>query len=215
MVNKLKTFMPLAAMLFIGVSYSGAYFSDSVSISNNTFSTGDLNPPVVVEVGEIIITEFMANPAAVSDSLGEYFEIYNSSSSDINLKGWRYRDNGIGNWNLISEDLIISAGSYLVFVASDNSLINGGIAGGYKFASSFNITNTKDEILIQKPDGNGGWIEVDRIAYDKNDIDWDIVSGISNQLKDLSSDNLDTGSWNLSTTEYGVGDLGTPGGPNV
>lgn len=243
-----KKYLFVFAILFLGISYTGAYFSDNISVTGNMFKVSSDSPADVcddfpssdfcpggigdiVVIGydsnncpiyscasydsEIIITEFMANPAAVNDNVGEYFELYNPTSSDINLNGWRYQDTGNGNWNIITEDIIVAAGSYKVFAASDDSTANGGIVGALRLASSFNLANTRDGILLQKPDGGGGWISVDEIAYDNGDDAWDITSGVSCKLIDLTGDNLDPANWDLSTTPYGDGDLGTPGGPNV
>ncbi len=40
-----------------------------------------------VQLGDLIITEIMNNPSAVGDSEGEWFEIYNNGSQDINING--------------------------------------------------------------------------------------------------------------------------------
>ena len=40
----------------------------------------------------IVISEVMPNPAAVSDSYGEWFEIINLDSIVIDLNGWMIRD---------------------------------------------------------------------------------------------------------------------------
>ena len=43
-------------------------------------------------VADLLISEIMVNPAAVSDTRGEWFELYNPTDQEINL-----RDNGIGD----------------------------------------------------------------------------------------------------------------------
>ncbi|NIW44680.1 MAG: hypothetical protein GWN14_16030, partial [candidate division Zixibacteria bacterium] len=44
--------------------------------------------------GDLVITEFMANPAAVLDSDGEYVEFYNNTGSAIDINGFTLRDDG-------------------------------------------------------------------------------------------------------------------------
>lgn len=43
--------------------------------------------------GSIIVTEIMHNPEDVSDQNGEYFELFNTTGSDIDLYGWTISDN--------------------------------------------------------------------------------------------------------------------------
>ena len=44
--------------------------------------------------GDLVITEVMQNPAAVSDSVGEWFELYNASTAPIDLRGMAVADLG-------------------------------------------------------------------------------------------------------------------------
>ena len=67
----------------------------------------------------IIITEIMANPDDVSDSMGEYFEVYNKGLTPINLNGWNISDLG-SNYFVISEDLWVMVAEYVVLgISSD------------------------------------------------------------------------------------------------
>ena len=43
----------------------------------------------------VVITEVMVNPASVSDSYGEWFEITNTTDSTININGWQVKDSGV------------------------------------------------------------------------------------------------------------------------
>ena len=57
-----------------------------------------------VSVGVVFVTEIMANPSAVGDTAGEWFEVYNSSSDvSVDLNGWTIRDQG-NDAHLISHD---------------------------------------------------------------------------------------------------------------
>ena len=44
--------------------------------------------------GTLMITEIMQNPICRSDAAGEWFEVYNPTSSPINMNGWKIKDNG-------------------------------------------------------------------------------------------------------------------------
>jgi len=51
-----------------------------------TFPSGDPSPY------NIVITEVMVNPAAVSDSYGEWFELYNADTVTISMLDWLLLD---------------------------------------------------------------------------------------------------------------------------
>lgn len=223
MAKKLRIIFISLSVIFIGSVFSGAYFTDSESISSNEFQTGvwasttatvssTISPTTDPATEEIIITEFMANPSKVNDSVGEWFEVYNASASTVNFNGWRYRDSGSGNWSYIGIDITVGSGDYFVFGKSSNWYENGGVPVDYRVHSSFNLNNDNDSIVIEKPDGSGGYIIVDQINYDSSFV---LSEGVSNMLKNLSLDNSFGANWQQSTVQYGNGDYGTPGGPNV
>ena len=56
----------------------GFLFLFILMITMSSFSWGQ-------SAGDVIITEFMANPDCSLDADGEYFEIYNTTGSDINI----------------------------------------------------------------------------------------------------------------------------------
>lgn len=226
MARKLRIIFISLSVLFIGSIFSGAYFTDSESISSNEFQAGQWTSPAVSPTtsptasptvtptsGEIIITEFIANPEEALDSKGEWFEIYNATSSTIDLYGWRYRQNDGADLTEITTHLMISSGEYMVFGKNADTSENGGVVLDYTMASNFNLNNNIDTIIIEKPDGVGGYITVDSINYDSSGFDID--SGISNILLDVTSDNSNPTNWGQSTIPFGDGDLGTPGGNNV
>ncbi|NIP17549.1 MAG: hypothetical protein GWM87_04890, partial [Xanthomonadales bacterium] len=70
----------------------------------------------------------MQNPAAVSDSNGEWFELYNPTGSDIDIDGWTIQDNDFDS-HLINNGgpLLVPAGGYLVLGRDANSGANGGV----------------------------------------------------------------------------------------
>jgi len=202
----------ILAMFFVAVSYTGAYFSDSVAVSGNTFTAATWYVPAP-EAEKIIITEFLADPDAVFDADGEWFEIYNPTSSSINLKDWKYCDDDCSETKIIDSDLIIASKSYLVFAKKNDVAINGGVHVDFQI-SNLSLVNTADSIAFYKPDGLEGFDLIDRVDYSKSG-GWPISPGKSAILNDLALDNSVSANWSLSTQIYGLGDYGTPGGPNV
>ncbi|MEL6942860.1 MAG: lamin tail domain-containing protein, partial [Bacteroidota bacterium] len=159
--------------------------------------------------GDLVITEIQKNPTSVADTLGEWFELYNSTSEPINLNGYIIRDNG-NDFHEIDTDLIIPAMSYLVFGANDTMMVNGGVAVDYVY-DNFVLGNGRDEIIIECRD-----TIIDIVAYDGGDI-FPNPSGASMNLNPNflnASDNDNGNYWCISSTTYGDGDLGTPGAAN-
>jgi len=204
----------IAAMFFVGVTYTGAYFSDSVTVSGNTFTAGTWATPPVPEAESVIISEFMADPAAVLDTKGEWFEIYNPTSNSINLNGWRYCDDDCSESKIINTNLVIPSKGYLVFAKNTDVSTNGGVNVDFQIGNLSLANNTDDSIIFYKPDGSGGFVLVDRIDFSKS-AGWPISPGNSAMLNDLTADNSIMSNWSLSASTYGLGDYGTPGGPNA
>ena len=146
--------------------------------------------------GELIISEVMANPAAVSDTNGEWFELYNRTDSSIDLNGLNFYDSG-SNSHTISESLFIEASSYLVLGRNSDAAINGGLTVDYVY-SNFTLGNSSDDIFI---DFMG--IQLAALSYDNDGVFG--VAGISAQWLG-SGYGLTPGSFS-----YGAGDIGTPG----
>lgn len=149
----------------------------------------------VVAPGEITITEVMANPAAVSDTQGEWFEIYNHSGNELELTGLVLRDEG-SNRHTITDALTLAADSYLVFGRNGDASSNGGYSADYIY-NSFTLSNSSDAIILEFDD-----IIVASLSYDGGVFG---QAGVSAEL---------TGNGFMVTPQtyvYGDGDIGTPG----
>ncbi len=164
-----------------------------------SFPGGDPSPY------NVVVTEVMVNPSAVSDSYGEWFEIYNNDTMSINLSNWQIadRDNDLHTIFPPQDQFFISPGEYLVFGRNADSTINGGYSADYEY-SGFQLSNSDDEIKIIDGDG----LIVDEVEYNSS---FPFSSGASMYLKNVELDNNVDSSWVMSEMEYGLGDLGTPG----
>ena len=161
--------------------------------------------------GDIIITEIMQNPDAVTDVNGEWFEIYNTTISDINIDGWTIKDDG-SNSHLIDNGgtLTVPAGGFLILARNSNSSTNGGISANYQY-SGFQLTNTGDEIVLVAPNNT----EIDRVNYDGGP-NFPTPTGASMILSDFSVDNNLGSNWATATAREAnftgsTTDLGSPG----
>ena len=91
-----------------------------------------------------IINEIMQNPAGVSDTTGEWFELYNPTATAIDLNGWTLRDEGTDS-HTIGQSLIIDPFGFLVLGRSETD--NGGVILDYVY-SGLILGNGSDELLL-------------------------------------------------------------------
>ncbi len=163
------------------------------------FPVGDPSPY------NIVITEVMVNPAAVSDSYGEWFEIYNNDTISIDLAGWQIADSedDFHEIQTVSIEFYINPGDYLVLGRNADSAENGGYNADYEY-SGFQLANSADEIFLIDDEGR----VVDEIEYNSS---FPYISGASMYLMDINYDNSTDTSWAMSEAPYGDGDYGTPG----
>lgn len=164
-------------------------------IATFQFPGGDPSPY------DVVVTEVMVNPSAVSDSYGEWFELYNAGSSTVSMNGWLLLDNGSNEHNVTS--ISIDSGEYIVFGRNTDSAVNGGYDADYVY-SGFQLANSEDEIKLIDAEGR----IVDVIEYNSS---FPYSSGASMYLKNITYDNAVDTSWAMSEVEYGSGDYGTPG----
>lgn len=156
--------------------------------------------------GDIIVNEIMNNPSAVSDGSGEWFEVYNTTASDIDINGWTIRDDDIDS-HVINNGgpLVVPAGGFLVLGNNTDSSTNGGVVVDYNYGSSWFLSNSADEVIIE----DDALVEIDRVEYDGGPVFPD-PNGASMSLSDPALDNNDGANWCEAQTPFGDGDLGTP-----
>jgi len=114
--------------------------------NNNTPSPAPVvnNPPVInqainnYQTAKIIISELYSNPTKEEgEPSGEFIELYNPNSFEVNLFGWSIEDTvGRVNKYIIRESLIIKTGGYIVI----NNL-----------ESKINLNNEGDSVILKDP----------------------------------------------------------------
>jgi len=190
----------------IGASLERAEEGEGWSVADQ--DTRGLNNDFV-PLAQLVISEIMQNPAAVSDDAGEYFEIFNAGDSAIDLNGYTISDND-ADVHVIDNGgpLLIAPGAFLVLGRNADTATNGGVAVDYQY-SGIALANGADEIVLTDTQGR----EVDRVEYDGGPAFPD-PNGASMELVDLAADNNDGSNWTTATQSFGAGDLGTPGAEN-
>ncbi len=178
--------------------------NSSGAVSKTVVLSGNVAP----NIGSIIITEIMHNPSAVTDANGEYFEVYNTTGTDIDLNGWVISDNGSES-HPINSSVIVPSGGYAVFARNSIFAENGNFNADYDFVS-FTLSSI-DEIIITTPVEMGSVI-IDQVYYDDTNFPNNAGESMELHLYEYNNVSNDTGSnWGAATTAYGLGDLGTPG----
>jgi hypothetical protein len=168
---------------------------------------------VVPQVGDLVITELMANPDVVADGDGEWFEVFVNASVDLNGLELSRRDAG-GVWQVQGMPLTspncleFGPGDYVLFATDADPLVNSGLPA-VDFTFSFAITNSNNGLAV----GLEG-THLDELDYTATSAGASSALGASQALTPAANDlpaNMCT-----ETTVYGDGDnAGTPGMANL
>jgi hypothetical protein len=121
--------------------------------------------------GDLQITEYLANPAVVSDASSEYFELFNRRDEAIDLNGLVVRDDGSNQF--VVAGLVIPARGFRVFSNGDGSAL--GFVADYQYGGSMALTNSSDEILLLGP----GDSLLQALRYDDGDA---FGAGVAHEL---------------------------------
>jgi hypothetical protein len=167
---------------------------------------GPINP------GTLVITEVMQNPASVGNNSGEWFEIFNTSSDEVDLFGIIFRDDNIDHF-VVSDNMLVPGHSYFLIGAVGNPSLNGGISLGMVWTTNSMVLNNDSDTIIIELDGE----IIDQVSWDDG-TSFPDPNGRTMSLDPdtLDSDSNDEGSnWCYGTSVYGAGDAGTPGSENT
>jgi len=165
-------------------------------------------------VGDVIITEFMADPDALADGSGEYFELYNTSSTQaFELEGCVVEDLSADSHTIAATggSFVIPASGYVTLANSDMP----GFTSDYNYGGNWFLSNSGDEIQLSC----GGTV-IDTVDYD-NGPNWAGNQPATGAAKGLdptllnATDNDDGDNWCDQTTSLpNTTDNGTPGAAN-
>ena len=203
----------------------GNHFNDAINDGNNNSVSAEMadalhdasdHLPVYMDVWfddltysdqGIVITEVMANPASVSDSYGEWFEVLNTTDSTIDMHGWSIKDLDGDEHQLTSDQATIPilSGEYLILAKNGDQTQNGGVNVNYVY-NGYSLSNSEDEVILVDASG----AIVDEVHYSNG---WPFSSGVSMEIHDPFNDNALIENWFSSTISYGDGDTGSPGIP--
>jgi hypothetical protein len=160
--------------------------------------------------GDLVITEFMADPKASADSVGEWVEVY--ALRDVDLNGVSLTNEGTGRALLDGSPrcLELRAGTFGVLARTAEPSVNGGlppVLGTF----AFGLSNTAEPHALR--------LSLEGTLLDEVRWTGASVSGVSRQLDPSKKDALhNDAAENFCLTPegvgYGSGDRGTPGAEN-
>ena len=90
--------------------------------------------------GDVVITEFLADPGAVDDSGGEWVELTNVAETDLDLSGCSLSDYG-RNAVTFADGTVLAAGARLVVGRSADPSLNGGLTVDVETGADFTLNN--------------------------------------------------------------------------
>lgn len=160
---------------------------------------------VAAATPQLVINEFIADPNAVSDDAGEWFEVHNWGSTSINLLNYKIASDNDPVLT-ISSSVTVPAGGFVVLARNGMKKRNGGVTVNYAYGTTLTLANAGDWLAIRDPNG----VTVDSVAWTST------TAGVTWGVRDPSADNATVGSanWQLATSTFGAGDKGTPGAQN-
>lgn len=178
-------------------------------------------------VGAIIVTEFLYDPSVVSDTSGEWIEVFNPGAEPVDLAGWELGD-GDGDRVVLDPargTTVVPPGGYLVLGRKGNPEENGGVPVDYPYGSGFTLSNSDKTATGGEPryadrirlTWNGTLI--DEVRYGFADLKFPVATGRSLQLDPGLLDfefNDEAEAWCTAPDDALLpgGDRGTPGQPN-
>jgi hypothetical protein len=184
---------------------------DSLCVDGADQLCGACTMTGTVSPGDLVITEIMNNPAAVSDADGEWFEIYNDAPYAIDLQGLdiNHTANNPAAIHTIAQSVVVPSGGYAVLGINASSATNGGVVVDYQY-SGVSLNNTVDYLAILD-----GTTVIDQVTWDESSgLD---PNGASRNLDPLYTsavqNDTDMNFCTASSVMSG-GDAGTPGSAN-
>lgn len=173
---------------------------------------GDETPiPGVIGSGDLLITEIMYDPGALTDAVGEWFEIVNNTNLPIDLQQVVIKKNDTER-HIINGHTMLAAHEYCVLART----VEATTVSKYIYGTAISLNNTGAILSLCNygTDGTNGSL-ICSINYGAGDFPG--ATGASLSLSPELTNNTDAilgKSWCASSTVYSTGDLGTPGLPN-
>ena len=202
MIRARRTTVTSITFAAVAVLAAFAACSESTTSSDRRAITPPLTPSrTITGTPAIAINELMADPNAVTDANGEWFELYNTGTAAINIQNYKVASANDAGFTITSS-ISVPAGGYVVLARVASSSSNGGVTVDYAYGSAVQLANASDWLALRNASG----ATIDSVAWTST------TAGKSWSLKDPSASHSTVGNsaWQLATSTYGLGDFGTP-----
>lgn len=133
--------------------------SVSISINNKVSNSSDQSNLTY----QLVINEVIPNNYSLADKHGIYYdliEIYNPTSSTINITGLGLSDDPALPHKWTFKDGIIEPGEYLIVYAANSNLENTSLEGGYY--TNFKLNSKGERVILSDKDG----ISISKVNYE-------------------------------------------------
>lgn len=165
---------------------------------------GTASTTVLPLVGDMVISEFHAAPAAVADVAGEWIEVYNASDASVDLAGLLVKDDSTRS-GTVDRKTVLAPGQFAVLARGNGSSFCYGFTPNAFYGGAPALNNGGDTVRLVN--GNGA-VDVSA-TYGTGD------AGVSFELLPGAFDgdaNDDFANWAPAIAPLGdSGDYGTPG----
>ena len=109
---------------------------------------GAVRPARAPMLGDVVITEVLANPEASEEGDGEWFELYIGADIDLNGLAVGTDATGVEADPVASNDCLpVSAGTRLVFAREEDTALNGGLPQVDQ-TFSFSLRNSDGQLVV-------------------------------------------------------------------
>ncbi|MBM4358869.1 MAG: lamin tail domain-containing protein [Deltaproteobacteria bacterium] len=189
--------------------------STGTSTSSTATSTSSGGPQCFgVEVlipGDLVITEIMNDSSSLSDNQGEWFELYNTQSECIDLKGVVFESQNDSKPHVVASSVIVKPKSRVLICRDKAALAALGVSCDYSVGSSITLGNSSDTLNVK-----AGTLVIDGVVYSSTFIQ---PVGASRSLDPTATDHKSNDNelnWCVAKSFItgSSGDRGTPGEPN-
>jgi len=214
-INTLLILCLLAISLY-QTKPTSTFFSDTAIISGNTFSAGYWSGPTQA----VVINEVMWMGTNTSGGGDEWVELRNTTSSQIDLTGWKI-NLGPGGKDIILSGIIPSGGFFLITERpTDASSIRDDVISNQLY-STMTLPDTGRQLVLKNNLGtvvdqtpNGSWPAGDHHGEIRRSMERNSTPGdgtLINSWHTCTDEHCnDTIYWDIEGSNYG-----TPGYPNL
>ena len=155
----------------------------------------------VTDVGQLVITEVMADPSAVGDADGEWFEVLNASGAPLDLLGLGLGDAG-GVDETVGLPAVLMPGEHATLAKRGDPAVNGGFWPTYVYGASISLSNAGDTLSVFAAGS-----EVDAVTWTAAPVGaaWSLDPAFTDPAL-----NDDGSLWCDAPDLFGAGDGGSP-----